>query len=91
MSKTVKRYEEAFKLQLVKLVLFEGRSIQSVQKEYRLGVGSLNDWIKKYRPQLLSGSEEQPDIRKVLKENAELKKENEFLKKASAFFAREIK
>ncbi|WP_084054446.1 transposase [Desulfonispora thiosulfatigenes] len=42
-----KIYEKSFKEKLVKLHLEEGRSVASLTKEYGLGQGSLNIWIKK--------------------------------------------
>ncbi|MEW4150004.1 transposase [Bacillus thuringiensis] len=37
-----------FKKQCVELVVKEGRTISSIQREFDLGHGTLNSWIKKY-------------------------------------------
>ncbi|MGR5968839.1 transposase [Bacillus paranthracis] len=42
-----KQYDEAFKKQCVELVIKEGRTISSIQREFDLGHGTLNSWIKK--------------------------------------------
>ncbi|WP_242312077.1 transposase [Bacillus cereus group sp. BfR-BA-01331] len=49
-----KQYDEVFKRQCVELVVKEGRSISSIQREFDLGNGTLNVWIKKYTTQLSS-------------------------------------
>ncbi|EJP81929.1 transposase [Bacillus thuringiensis] len=41
-----KQYDEVFKKQCVKLVIKEGRTISSIQREFDLGHGTLNAWIK---------------------------------------------
>lgn len=70
MANTNKRYEPEFKKQMVRLVLEEGRTIASVNKEYNLGEGTVRSWIRQFEE--------------------ECEKENRFLKKAAAFFAKEI-
>ncbi|UOB95366.1 hypothetical protein BTI679_27030 [Bacillus wiedmannii] len=42
-----KQYDETFKKQCVELVIKEGRTISSIQREFDLGHGTLNSWIKK--------------------------------------------
>ncbi|TCP61539.1 transposase, partial [Baia soyae] len=77
--------------------LEEGRSVNSLTKEYGLGAGSLNSWIKKYREECKqTNGMNQPNQKDVFdqlaqlrKQNEELEKENRFLKKAAAFFAKE--
>ncbi|WP_255294166.1 transposase, partial [Bacillus toyonensis] len=48
-----KQYDETFKKQCVELVVKEGRTISSIQREFDLGNGTLNAWIKKYSSPLL--------------------------------------
>ncbi|WP_255255633.1 transposase [Bacillus cereus] len=43
-----KQYDEMFKKQCVELVVKKGRTISSIQREFNLGNGTLNTWIKKY-------------------------------------------
>ncbi|SFW98627.1 transposase [Thermoactinomyces sp. DSM 45891] len=77
--------------------LEEGRSVNSLTKEYGLGAGSLNSWVKKYREECKqtnrmdqSNQEDVFDqLAQLRKQNEELEKENRFLKKAAAFFAKE--
>ncbi|MEX0415208.1 transposase [Bacillus sp. C30] len=76
-----KQYDEMFKKQCVELVVKEGRTISSIQREFDLGNGTLNTWIKKYSFPSLESE------RSDMEELQALKKENEFLKKAATFFA----
>ena len=91
-----KIYEQAFKNKMIRLHLEEGRTISSLNKEYQLGSGTLNNWIKAYREQCMSNpiKEAEKDVyevnRELRKKLEELEKENRFLKKAAAFFAKEI-
>ena len=48
MANTNKRYEPEFKKKMVRLVLEEGRTIASVNKEYNLGEGTVQSWISQF-------------------------------------------
>lgn len=90
MSNTTKRYSRELKEKVVKKVLLEGRTIKSVNEEFGIGNGSLSAWIKDYKerqPQEQLETDEK--LREAYRKISELEKENEFLKKASAFFASE--
>lgn len=90
MSKTTKRYTKEFKEKAVKKVLLEGRTIKAVNEEFSLGQGSLQNWIKEYKEkQPQEQMETNEKLREAYRKIAELEKQNEFLKKASAFFASE--
>ena len=81
---------------MVRLVLEEGRTIASVNKEYNLGEGTVRSWIIQFEEE----SEKNPEIketkdiyeenRRLRKKLEEVEKEVRFLKKAAAFFAKEI-
>lgn len=95
MGNTSKRYEPEFKKKIVQLVLEQGRTISSVNKEFNLGEGTVRSWIRQFDEEceINPDSQNMKDIykenRKLRKELEELRKENLFLKKAAAFFARE--
>ncbi|MGR5979549.1 transposase [Bacillus cereus] len=70
-----KQYDEMFKRQCVELVIKEGRSISSIQREFDLGNGTLNVWIKKYSTQISSyESNELEELRSFTKRNPGVKK-----------------
>lgn len=82
-----KTYDEAFKYECVQQVI----KVKEVQTTFNLGQGTLNNWIKQYKGSLsLLEEKAEADHQQLLKELKELKKENEFLKKAAAFFAKNL-
>lgn len=94
---TYNKYEKEFKEKIVRLHLEEGRTIKSLNQEYSLGKGTISYWMKQLREECQSNSEVKQtkevydQTLELRKKIAELEKENEFLKKAAAFFAKEIK
>jgi transposase len=89
-----KKYTAEFKQRAVDLVIDSGRPIAQVSVDIGVNEGTLGNWVRKYRqehpeafandtPESVAYSEHQ----RVLKENAKLKQEVEFLSKVSAFFA----
>ena len=91
-----KNYEQTFKDKIVQLHLGEGRTVSSLNKEYQLGSGTINNWLKAYRkacladPKKAEEKDTYAEILRLRKELEEMEKENRFLKKAAAFFAKEI-
>ena len=92
-----KKYSEEFKKQMVQEYL-KGTSYPKLSKEYHVAKSTLVGWVKKYseecqftKPQTSpSFSENAKEIHELQKRIHELEKENLFLKKAAAFFAKEI-
>lgn len=90
------KYEPELKEKVLRLYLEEGRTKKSLTEEYHLGKGTITYWLQKRRkecqtnPQIRDETEAYEEIKRLRKELAEAQKENEFLKKAAAFFAKEI-
>ena len=82
MANTNKRYEPEFKKKMVRLVLEEGRTIASVNKEYGLECEK--------NPETKDTKDIYEENRRLRKKLEEAEKEVRFLKKAAAFFAKEI-
>ena len=89
-------YEPKFKKKIVRLHLEEGRSLKGLAAEYGVSKASISNWTKQFREECQTYEEAKADY-DFMKENlklkrqlAELQKENDFLKKAAAFFAKEI-
>ena len=85
------RYSEEFKEQVVREVIEKERTIASVASSYDLVVGN---WVARYRKdhatdQGRKKASESAEIAKLRAENRELRGENEFLKKAAAWLAKE--
>ena len=87
-------YEPEFKKKIVRLHLEEGRSLKSLAAEYGVSHASISNWTKQFREECQTNEEADYDFMKenlkLKKQLAELQKENDFLKKAAAFFAKEI-
>lgn len=92
----MKHYEEEVKKKLIRLHLEEGRTLKSLSEEYQVSKASISLWIKKYREECQTDHTSQTEYdymlenRKLRKQLEEAEKENKFLKKAAAFFAKEI-
>ena len=89
-------YEPEFKKKIVRLHLEEGRSLKGLAAEYGVSKASVSNWTKQFREECQTNEEAKADY-DFMKENLrlkkqliELQKENDFLKKAAAFFAKEI-
>jgi transposase len=90
------KYEPELKDRILRLHLEEGRTQSSLTKEYGLGQGTISYWLKQHRkecqsnPQLKQQTDAYEENKRLRRELAEKDKEIAFLKKAAAFFAKEI-
>ena len=89
-----KRYSNEFKLQAAKLVLESGYTYQEAAKRLGTTGWSIRQWVAKFRkdgqlPPKGSPQPEADEFRQLKKELKQLRLENEILKKAAAYFARE--
>lgn len=90
------RYEPELKEKVLRLYLEEGRTKKSLTQEYHLGQGTLTYWLTQYRkecqenPKLQEKDATSAEIKRLREELNEAQKENAFLKKAAAFFAKNI-
>jgi transposase len=92
MTRTRRTFTPEFKLQMVRL--FEnGKSKSDIVREYDLTPSALDKWIKNHQN---SGSfnvvdnltDEEKELRKLRKENQQLKMENDILKQAALIMGR---
>jgi len=89
-----KSFSPEFKDEAVKMVIETSRPIAKVAKELGINEGTLGNWVSIYRREH-AGEEppltvnERTRLRELERETRELKMENEFLKKAAAYFARD--
>jgi transposase len=89
-------YPEEFRREAVELVRQGDRSMRQVAADLGIPDQTLHNWVKasdKARarasdPNALSESE-RAELKRLRKENADLKQDREILLKASAFFAKE--
>ena len=88
-------YTIEFKELAVKRVK-DGQSVSRVCKELGLGDQTVRNWIKAAAEGKLGGAgtravtPEEMELSRLRAENLRLKRENEILKKATAYFARDV-
>lgn len=95
-----RNYTPEFRKKIVRLHLEEGRSYKSITAEYGVSKASISKWCSEFSKECQNQAVTNPDAPteiELMKENLRLrkeleeaKKENLFLKKAAAFFAKEI-
>ncbi len=87
-----RKFTDEFKAETVKLIRESGRTVGSVARELELTETAVRNWVKRAEA---SGSadtlspDERVELRRLRKENRELRMEKEILRKATAFFAKE--
>lgn len=88
-----KTYTREFKEEAVALVVEQGYSIREAANALGISSSLLYDWKKKAQEQGDSTvtADEKAELLKLRKEVKQLRMEKEILKKASAFFAKEMK
>jgi transposase len=94
LSRPKKTYSPEYREEAVKLVIETSRPIAQVAKELGVQEGTLGSWVARYRrehagdePEL--NTPERARLRQLERETRELRMENEFLKKAAAYFAKD--
>lgn len=94
MARQKRTYSQEYRDEAVKMVIETSRPIAVVARELGLLEGTLGNWVNAYRKS--HPVEEQPlatperaRLKELERENRELRMQNEFLKKAAAFFAQD--
>ena len=98
-TKSIRRdFDASFKLQVVQMVRVQGLSVLDVCRDMNLGETALRRWLAQFDAEQLGQpgigkplTTEQQRIRQLEAENKQLRGDVEILKKASAFFARELR
>ncbi len=94
MSASRRRFTQEFKDELCHEVISTSKPIREVAEAYGVGPETLRNWLVKYR-NAHGGSDteltvtERVRLKELERENQDLRAETAFLKKASAYFARE--
>ena len=93
-------YTPEFKKKIVRLHLEEGRTYKSIIAEYGVSKASISKWCREFSkecqekvntdPTATNDADLMKENLRLRKELEETRKENLFLKKAAAFFAKEI-
>ncbi len=98
MKKERRSFTDEFKLEVARMVVDQGMDVATVCKDMELGPTAVRRWVDQYKAEQGGQSgigkpltAEQQRIRQLEQENRQLRSDNELLKKASAFFARELR
>lgn len=92
-NRTNRRYTREFKLSAVRLVNEQGYSCSEAARSLGVDPANIRDWVERFG--IVAGLEPsgsgamRAELQRLRKENALLRTEQEILKKAAAFFARE--
>lgn len=89
-----KQYSREFKLEAARLVVERGYSPKKAAARVGCNHWSLRDWVNKFRSEGLFPPADEPvpeaeELKHLRRQNEELRMENEILKKAAAYFAKE--
>jgi transposase len=93
-KRSYKQYPKEFKEEAVGLVIEQGYSVSEAAKSLGVTTTLLYKWkdkIEAERSGVVLESDERDELKRLRKENKVLRMEKEILKKASAFFAKEMK
>lgn len=88
-----KRYTEEFKVEAVKQVIDRGYSIADVSKRLGITTKSLYTWVERYgeqTPQQKNREDERAENARLKQELRRVTEERDILKKAAAYFARNL-
>jgi transposase len=91
-------YSSEYKAEICRRILDGGEKVSNVSAEQNLVENTVRSWLRSYKERdgksfVGSGNTkpEEAEMRRLQKEVRELLEENEILKKAAAYFARNVK
>ncbi len=98
MTNKRRKFDSSYKLQVVQMIKEQGLSVSQVCEDMKIGETAIRRWLKQVDAEHAGQkgigrplTAEQQRIRQLEAENRQLRMDNDILKKASAFFARELK
>jgi transposase len=85
-----RRFTNEFKSETVKLVKQSDRTMADIAIELGISAKSVGEWVRNAADSNESiGEDERAELKRLRKENSELRMEKEILRKATVFFAKE--
>ena len=83
-------YSPEFRAEAVKLVRTSSDSLSKIGRDLGVTIGTLRRWMDASRPKpdVPLTDDERTELRRLRRENRELRMERDILKKATAFFAK---
>ncbi len=89
-----RNYTEDFKRDAVALVIDQGYKVSEAARSLGIGDNLIRRWKREFEEEASGsqlGSDEREELKRLRKEVRMLRMEKEILKKASAYFAKEMK
>jgi transposase len=93
-----RRFSEQFKADAIKLATESGKTVRQVARDLDLDPGSLHTWIRERGMRAgdavtaqSAGETLEEEVRRLRRDLANVTDERDFLKKATAYFAKESK
>lgn len=93
-KQTRRKYPEEFKREAVALITEQGYRVSEAARSLDVGENLLRRWKCKFEEEATGGgldADEREELKRLRKENRQLRMEKEILKKASQFFAKEMR
>jgi transposase len=84
------QHTREFQQNAVRLASMPGRSIAAVALELKIPAWKLRNWVRESKDQVEKGEDLQ-ELNRLTNEVKRLREENEILKKAAAYFAKELR
>ena len=89
-----RKFSQEYKAEAVKLVTEGGLSNQQAAEDLGIGVSTMEKWVRertqpKDQTETLSESEKE-ELKRLRKENLQLRMERDFLKKTANYFAKTV-
>ena len=83
-------YSPEFRAEAVKVVRTSSDSLSKIGRDLGVTIGTLRRWVDASRPKpdVSLTDDERTELRRLRRENRELRMERDILKKATAFFAK---
>ncbi|MFM8351600.1 MAG: transposase [Actinomycetales bacterium] len=93
MARNRRKFSSQFKAEAVQFVIETGRPVAEIARELEINEGTLGNWVNEWKknnpePDKALTPMERARVAEMEAEMRRLRMENEFLKKAAAFFAR---
>lgn len=93
MARMKRKFSPQFKAEAVQFVIETGRPIAVIARELEINEGTLGSWVNEWKrsnpePEKALTPVERARVAEMEDEIRRLRMENEFLKKAAAFFAK---
>jgi len=93
MTERRRKFSPQFRAEAVQMVIETGKPIAEVARDLGIHDGTLGNWVNAWRrdnpgPDQALSPVQRARVNELEEENRRLRMENEFLKKAAAFFAR---